>query len=797
MLPQKWLWIAIYALFVAGLASVLIAFELRLQEVRQWEADPEIKADFGGNDWLVWESSEQGVRARYIHPLPGYKPLDRERVRRGDRLRSIDHVEIVDAQAADQIVSAARPGYTFALKIERTDPYTLVTEEMDLLMRNGFRLAFSYNHFPAYWHISGWLHGLGAFLSLITLAILFPIARNNRREFAAVMAVGFAGLLFFLYQLFNHLYLIVESNLSSSRMEKVYVLLYPVFLLLYVLSYLYFKGGFRRRYLLLLPSGLASIYLIYVCSRALLERQMKYYLDPLEAAALQVALLHVGAAVLFSLLRSISGGNLRQMAGLAGVALLSLGATVYWAFAAHSEPLREHGMFVFDLLMFFPLAHATFPQLQFGRVSLVITQTIQYLVAFVVSIVLYLLVNQAFDYIRPGIQYRQLLEFAVFIVLLAVLRVVYLANENRFSRYFVSAQREKINRLKSFIAVIPQYTQTPELEADLKTNLSEFFGAEPIEIWKPGLEANALQERLEEIYAGIGEHNQVWSETKELSSLRLAPDIEKELLRSPYSLICPLKIDKDNNEMHYLLLIGKKRRGVYNLSDLELISQLVQQTQLTLNVLHLVDREKELIQQTYEANLTALRSQINPHFLFNTLNSIGELVHESADLAEQAVEKLAFIFRYTLRMSSQNFVTLGDEMSLITTYLDLEKIRFGDRLDNFISMEPEVKEVMIPAFILQTLVENCIKHGIAKILHKGRVSVKAFREEDYLVCEVVDNGPGIDLTRIHKSTGLSNSIARLENIYDVKNLLYFENTGNGTYVRLRIPLNATPRLRIS
>ncbi|MEM7657819.1 MAG: hypothetical protein AAF399_16965, partial [Bacteroidota bacterium] len=132
---------------------------------------------------------------------------------------------------------------------------------------------------------------------------------------------------------------------------------------------------------------------------------------------------------------------------------------------------------------------------------------------------------------------------------------------------------------------------------------------------------------------------------------------------------------------------------------------------------------------------------------------------------------------------------------LITTYLDLEKIRFGDRLMMKIDISPDVKEVPIPAFILSTLVENTIKHGIAKILHPGIVSVKGFREGDFLVCEVVDNGPGIDLSRIYKSHGLSSSISRLENIYDLKNLLYFENTGEGTYVRMKIPLVKHPQLK--
>ncbi|MEM6767847.1 MAG: ATP-binding protein, partial [Bacteroidota bacterium] len=100
----------------------------------------------------------------------------------------------------------------------------------------------------------------------------------------------------------------------------------------------------------------------------------------------------------------------------------------------------------------------------------------------------------------------------------------------------------------------------------------------------------------------------------------------------------------------------------------------------------------------------------------------------------------------------------------------------------------------IPAFVLQTFVENCIKHGIAKILHPGHVSIKSYREENFLVCEVEDNGPGIDLDRIYKSTGLSNTIRRFENLYQTKNLLHFENTGNGTLVKFKVPVVLVPNL---
>jgi len=296
-----------------------------------------------------------------------------------------------------------------------------------------------------------------------------------------------------------------------------------------------------------------------------------------------------------------------------------------------------------------------------------------------------------------------------------------------------------------------------------------------------------------ELYQKLRENNMVWSRNKEISPLTLDEELETEMLDSSLALVSALTIEVDEDR-YGLLLLGKKKRGVYNLSDLDLISQLVQQTQLTINVMRRVEREKELVEQTYEANLTALRSQINPHFLFNTLNSITELVHESADLAEQAVEKLAFILRFTTKKSNEQFLPLQEEMSLIRTYLELEQIRFGERLKVEIEVAEDTRDLQVPSFILQTLVENTIKHGIAKIMHPGFVSVKTFKQEDSLICEVYDNGPGIDLSRIYKSTGLSNSISRLEKLYDMKDLLHFENTGDGTLVRMRIPLPDSPHL---
>ena len=183
----------------------------------------------------------------------------------------------------------------------------------------------------------------------------------------------------------------------------------------------------------------------------------------------------------------------------------------------------------------------------------------------------------------------------------------------------------------------------------------------------------------------------------------------------------------------------------------------------------------------------SLKQQLNPHFLFNTLNTISALIHESPDLAEQAVEKLAFIFRYTLKTSHQNFVPFSGEMQLVRTYLDIEQIRFGERLEIEIEIEKEVNEIELPAFVIQTLIENCIKHGIAKVVRKGIISINAWREADFLCVTIYDNGPGIEADRIKKGTGLNNITTRLENIYHYPEIIRFENTGDGTLVTLRIP----------
>jgi LytS/YehU family sensor histidine kinase len=153
-------------------------------------------------------------------------------------------------------------------------------------------------------------------------------------------------------------------------------------------------------------------------------------------------------------------------------------------------------------------------------------------------------------------------------------------------------------------------------------------------------------------------------------------------------------------------------------------------------------REQELMLHASRSELKALRAQINPHFLFNALNAIAGLIHQNPGRAEETVEQLAEVFRYTLTRSENEWVWLREEMEFVRSYLEVEQARFGERLQVQMQIEDGVRDVKIPAMIVQTLVENAIKHGIASVRGAGRVEVRAQKKGDRVQIDVVDNGPG-------------------------------------------------------
>jgi len=198
-----------------------------------------------------------------------------------------------------------------------------------------------------------------------------------------------------------------------------------------------------------------------------------------------------------------------------------------------------------------------------------------------------------------------------------------------------------------------------------------------------------------------------------------------------------------------------------------------------------------------QARMEALQNQINPHFLFNTLNSVSSLVRFDPDTARELIIKLARILRRLLN-SSESFVPLREEVEFIDNYLDIEVVRFGrDKLRVVKELEPESLEMLVPAMLLQPLVENSIKHGLASKVEGGSIVLRSRRGAKAVIIEVEDDGVGMGAGQTNgkpngtsgTGIGMANIAERLKVLYgDTARMTIDSHDGKGTLVRLRLPI---------
>jgi two-component system LytT family sensor kinase len=195
------------------------------------------------------------------------------------------------------------------------------------------------------------------------------------------------------------------------------------------------------------------------------------------------------------------------------------------------------------------------------------------------------------------------------------------------------------------------------------------------------------------------------------------------------------------------------------------------------------------------ARVEALASQINPHFLFNTLTSISSLIRSQPETARTLIVKLSGLLRRLLR-SQEHFVTLREELEAIDEYLDIESIRFGPKLHIEKSIAPDSLDVVVPSMLLQPLVENSIKHGLSPKIGEGRITIRSFRENGHAIIDVIDNGVGVSAhaNRVNDGgIGLRNVNERLRVIYGANYQLQLDSVpGEGTCARVVIPELVVP-----
>lgn len=222
------------------------------------------------------------------------------------------------------------------------------------------------------------------------------------------------------------------------------------------------------------------------------------------------------------------------------------------------------------------------------------------------------------------------------------------------------------------------------------------------------------------------------------------------------------------------------------------------------------NKEERLRRQVTEAELRALRAQINPHFLFNSLNTIADLIVSDPVKAERMTVQLARVFRHVLSHSDRQMITVGEEIEFLRTYLDIEAVRFGERLRIQFDVEAAVIDESVPSLILQPIVENALKHGLAHKIGSATLQINVRREDDFLRLMVEDDGPGFPplsaiapaaietnggLTAQHQvqrqngnGVGLRNVTERLTTLYSGRGKILFERIPHGgSRVTLLLP----------
>jgi two-component system LytT family sensor kinase len=188
---------------------------------------------------------------------------------------------------------------------------------------------------------------------------------------------------------------------------------------------------------------------------------------------------------------------------------------------------------------------------------------------------------------------------------------------------------------------------------------------------------------------------------------------------------------------------------------------------------------EQLRTELAESELHALKAQLHPHFLFNTLHSVSALIRTDPRSADRMIMRLSDLLRSSLDRSGVQEVSLKEEIEFLDNYLQIEQVRFQDRLQVRMNIDPEVLDAQVPYLLLQPLAENAIRHGIAQRMEGGRIVVTAKRDGDRLCLSLEDNGPGLSPKGAVGGIGVSNTRERLERLYGKHQSLKFENRPEG------------------
>lgn len=782
-----------------------------------------------GFDWIHWDDVDGEITATYVYPG---SPAHREGMRSGSVLYRLAEQQFFSAEDVKQVVQHVSPGTILIYEVRLPfgdDSGVVFTLDIPITRYPTFLYPLS----GILWQVSLWGFAVASFLHILGWVIVAPLAPRSRRArrttylFSAAtlwVTANLARLLFVSFlgppeggwysHLFNSLTLVALTGW----------ILFPVLLLNSVLDdsrWIREHMGQWNLVTLIPPILLGGLALPAVFGVQIGPLTV----DTLIAPILFYVCCYVAAATALSLIMGwteprnqdsleevVPSSTAWSRAGSSSVLLLTLFAALsvpgVGALAGYLEDASTGWLILLiQLLSLAPIGLVSVATLSHGRSDTVVSNALTYLAVagglFFVMLTGLLIIERMFD---GASGWTHAIISALFVVITLILLERLSANvRKRPIRWLMSDRQRGRQQLRMFGEKLRLYLNPKDLADATVDEITNALRAEyavlvlrdPVDHdkWieavssREGSSPTSEEFPLNEILSLTS----IWAKNPEFDETGASAEWNRQLQQNRVALIFPLK--DEIRKSSGFLLVGNKagRREVYNLEDVAELRTLTAQLILALDRLTLIEREKALVRRTAQAHLTALRAQINPHFLFNTLNTIAALIDEQPDDAEQVVVRLSRIFRYTLHTEHRSFVPLRNEIRLVRDYLAIEQARFGKALEVVENWDESLMNLPVPAFTLQTLVENAVKHGIEPKLGGGVITLSSRMNDNHAILSVQDTGVGLPDAPSSQffGVGLRNVSDRLTELYAEGDLLsLIGGVMGGTIAEIRIPLSS-------
>lgn len=793
-----------------------------------------------GFDWVQWEDREGEIVAAYVYPGGTAYAAG---LREDALLYQLEFQQFFSAEDVKRAVEGVVPGDVLVYDVVQDD------EGQSFEIPISRYPTFLYPLGAVLWQASLWGFALVAFFHLLGLVIVAPLALRSaraRRSFALFAAASL--------WVFGNLIRLVSLTVLGPPMDGAYATFFQTVTLLALGGWVLFPAILLHNVLSdtarLRAMRVPSLVLVYlpalVLGGAVLAATLGFAVGPLTLDALIAPILfyvccYVAAATGLTLLGpatnetpdadAVPASTAWSRAGSAVVLVLAaLGALSVYGIVplpgAVSDATVGWLIVLLQLLSLAPVGLVSVATLRHGRADAVMTRAFAYVtlfgLAFFVVVGGLALVERSLPSDLGGWPHSVVAGLYVIALLFLAERLA-----RPLRRYaetvFVTERQRARARLRTFSERMRLLLDPERLAQETVQTIGEALDVRSAVLFLRSPEADTPWVRasyhpeppyfsetdLMRVWERIQEAGTVWSRNAELNESDLPAEDARLLNRHRVALAVP--VAGGETEPAGLLVLGRKtgRRAVYNLEDVAMLRSLCGQLALAVERLALIERERALVRQSAEAQLVALRAQINPHFLFNALNTIAALIEEKPREAEGTVERLASIFRHTLTTGARTFVPLADEVRLVDDYLAIEQVRFGEKLRVERDWDPALADLPMPAFAVQTLVENAVKHGIERKRGGGTIRLSSHHDDDLAEIVVEDSGIGIPAlfaggdgsvssaaaapTDFY-GIGLENVAARLERLYGRDDLLVLTSApGEGTKARLRIPMEGVMR----